>query len=118
MFKELEDNEPQRIRDLKDGRYLSGGLVNAYLDERLKPSEKKAFESLVGDMEKLKEELQTKTKTKEFISELIPRPLISSSSTENLKVELSEITQTVIGKDKVGLSEKLANFLDKTVLEF
>ena len=55
---------------------------------------------------------------KAFISELIPNPQVSKNSSRNLKLELSEITQTVIGEDKIGLSEKLASFLDKTIIEF
>lgn len=118
MFNELEENDPTRHREIKDGRYLSKGLVNAYLDERLKPSDKKNFESLVGDMEELKEELRAKSETKAFIQELIPSPQISKSSHANLKVELSEIAETVIGADKTTITEKLTSFLDKTVLEF
>lgn len=118
MFNEVEDLDPKRERIIKDGRYLSRGLVNAYLDERLKPSQKKKFEALVGDHEELKEELRVKSETKEFISELIPLPQISKSSTNNLKVELADITETVIGDDKLSVTEKLTKFLDKTILEF
>lgn len=118
VFNEIEDLDPKRTRIIKDGRYLSLGLVNAYLDERLKPADKKKFEALVRNLDELKEELRKKSQKKEFINELVPHPQLLKSNLNHLKVELSDITETIIGDDKISVTGKIAKFFDKTIFEF
>ena len=117
-FNELEEQDPKRIREIKEDRYLPKGLINAYLDDRMNASDKKQFESLVGDHEELKEQLRVKTEKKNFIKELVPYPQISKASTDLLKVELADINDSVIGDERKSLTEKVASILDKTLFEF
>lgn len=118
MFNEESSQEPKRLREIKEDAYLPKGLLNAYLDDRMKLSEKKKFEQKLAGLDIVQEELRIKTQKKQFVSELIPHPMISKNSQGTLKVELEEITDSVIGDEKKTFSDRLVSFLDKTILEF
>lgn len=115
---EYEDQDPKRLRQIQEETYLPKGLINAYLDDRLKPSQKKEFEDLVGNHEQLQEQLRQRVEKKNFVNELIPRPQITKEMSAYLKTELTDITESVLGMEQKSLSDKITSFLDKTIFEF
>lgn len=118
MLDKFESDENIRQRLPKDGRYLPKGLINAYLGNRMSESAKKTFESTLGDFESLDQQLQIKSEIQSFMQELIPNNQIPNQVRSELRLEMSDIADSVLLEESVSLKDKVIKILNTSVIEF
>jgi hypothetical protein len=113
-----EEMDVVRERKAQTHNYLATGLINAYVEERLKPAQKKLVESQLAGIEGFKEEVSKRVESEKFIKELIPNFESSKPRISFLRREFADINDSILGEDKVSLTQKIAKILDTTIIEF
>ena len=106
------------IESQKVGARNAGALINAYLDGHLAKEKREEVESLIASVEEVAGVFQNKTAERKKIKDLVPNKKLSKDSLALLKNEVREVNSHLLSERKPSLVQRVARFLDMTVLEF
>lgn len=93
-------------------------LINAYLDGNLSIKAQAELEELVSSNSLAAQTMRERTKQREAIKALVPNKKMRRDSHQLLKTELREVSKDLFKEKKPGLGQRLAKFLDTTIIEF
>ncbi len=93
-------------------------LINAYHDGNLSFRAQADLENLVSTNSLAAKTMRERTQQREQLKGLIPNKRPKRESHQLLMAELREVTTDLFKEKKPSFTDRLAKFLDTTVLEF